>query len=565
MTEPKRSVAIVACLVVVVGTLIVGVGQGVQAGPPQMLPTPVAMPALNENVLGTEATGESDLVVSAAQTYSILTIDLGVYENHRALDLLGLTYTKVSPAQFRTVNLRRYDVLYVGWTAEATTGGMQTLYDRRNDIRSFVYAGGNLVALANRGYTGYEWLWIPVSLSFQRGEGNNLSIAQSAHPIVQGLTDDSLSGWYNSYHTRFIGDTRGLDTVTIELDTPQRDPVTLAGAYGAGRMVLSGQDPDWHVVYGHLAADRQAAKRHLRKMLNWAGSTSLKTLARRYTPYVYLHPREKFPPTRIGVFLDHDNSLLNCTTTACTDLEHPIWEPQESTLDNLWFWRAESESYLDLPGRAIRGSTQTAGYVRRFNLRTGGDRFPPTAYVRFKFHSGSTDFHTVIQYWFVYYYNPRFTYHEGDWEMVQVVLDRDLRPKFATYAQHMGRQKKPWANVLKVGTHPKVFVALGSHASYFRDRTYCLGYEKTGADVIRSLRLVYLPAERTQFEVGATGWRHRWLAYAGRWGEPGAGAGPAFQGRKWSSPYLWGRTTGGLRCPETLPLGEETVAQEVDH
>jgi hypothetical protein len=91
-----------------------------------------------------------------------------------------------------------------------------------------------------------------------------------------------------------------------------------------------------------------------------------------------------------------------------------------------------------------------------------------------------TDTHIVLQYWLFYYDNPLllpatpigtfWQSHEGDWELVNVVLGADEEPLEAAYSQHCSGQRKPWTAVEKRpagSTHPVSYVALGSHANYF--------------------------------------------------------------------------------------------------
>jgi hypothetical protein len=80
-----------------------------------------------------------------------------------------------------------------------------------------------------------------------------------------------------------------------------------------------------------------------------------------------------------------------------------------------------------------------------------------------------------IQYWFFYYYNDWnevsvFGKHQGDWEMIQVGLDDDLDPTRVVYSRHKYEHaaRCGFDDVAVSGTtSPEVFVARGSHASYF--------------------------------------------------------------------------------------------------
>jgi hypothetical protein len=93
-----------------------------------------------------------------------------------------------------------------------------------------------------------------------------------------------------------------------------------------------------------------------------------------------------------------------------------------------------------------------------------------------------------LQYWFFYAYNDwaggygGFNDHEGDWEGFHVFfkLGADNRPieppAYVCYLGHHSRMTKPWTHpdVEKVGTHPVIYVAAGSHASYPQAKQYPL-------------------------------------------------------------------------------------------
>jgi hypothetical protein len=62
--------------------------------------------------------------------------------------------------------------------------------------------------------------------------------------------------------------------------------------------------------------------------------------------------------------------------------------------------------------------------------------------------------------------------HEGDWELVTVILDRAGRPLTAGYSRHCSGARRAWSEVPKKGQRPVVYVALGSHANYFRPGSF---------------------------------------------------------------------------------------------
>jgi hypothetical protein len=101
----------------------------------------------------------------------------------------------------------------------------------------------------------------------------------------------------------------------------------------------------------------------------------------------------------------------------------------------------------------------------------GKPRYADRTYWRFH-QNGDT---TYLQYWFWLYYNPKDVAgrgrHEGDWEMIQIRLEKE-RPVCAVYAAHAHAMKLSWDQVEHDGTHPVVYVAAESHASYFEEGTH---------------------------------------------------------------------------------------------
>ena len=129
-----------------------------------------------------------------------------------------------------------------------------------------------------------------------------------------------------------------------------------------------------------------------------------------------------------------------------------------------------------------------------------------------------------LQYWFFYFYNDYnlalgIGLHEGDWEMVQLRM-HDGVPDLALYAQHRQAEKRPWAQVGKVPSDPNrpmVYVARGSHASYFEP-----GFHQTEAwyDLADGKR----NSPRTTLEIVGDD-EPPWIAWPGVWGDTRARVG----------------------------------------
>jgi hypothetical protein len=121
------------------------------------------------------------------------------------------------------------------------------------------------------------------------------------------------------------------------------------------------------------------------------------------------------------------------------------WELDVSGLSSQQFWHAW-KAYWDIRDTAPAEIPRT-----------------PYVYPRFV----DTGPAPVLQYWYLYMYNDAANHHEGDWEMVSIELDGEGLPARAGYSGHEGGFLRPWHRVEKVGDRPVVYVARGSHASYF--------------------------------------------------------------------------------------------------
>jgi hypothetical protein len=128
-----------------------------------------------------------------------------------------------------------------------------------------------------------------------------------------------------------------------------------------------------------------------------------------------------------------------------------------------------------------------------------------------------------LQYWFFYFYNDYnliggffgVGLHEGDWEMIQLRLTAKGVPDYAVYAQHKEADVRRWGQVDVVpGTkRPLVYVARGSHASYFEPGKHPLAVSYDWADGKRRSPEVKLEIVREE----EPEWR--WILWPGQWGD----------------------------------------------
>jgi hypothetical protein len=152
----------------------------------------------------------------------------------------------------------------------------------------------------------------------------------------------------------------------------------------------------------------------------------------------------------------------------------------------------------------------------------------------------------VLQYWF-FYYDDVYRYpflpvgaiwqsHEGDWEVVNVVLSEDQEPLFTGYSQHCSGETRAWGRTPRWrGTHPKVYVAHGSHANYFGVGLHEFDRSCLPLEVIRFFQQAGLPLPADVTAEGPVGGPEDvgeritiervtastpvWMAFPGFWGE----------------------------------------------
>jgi hypothetical protein len=206
--------------------------------------------------------------------------------------------------------------------------------------------------------------------------------------------------------------------------------------------------------------------------------------------------------------------------------------------------------YLDLEGRVLG---DTCVYARAFRKLIAEGRAPAVTYAHIAREEGHPGF--ALQYWFFWYFNQFNDLHEGDWEGMQITFEAATpaaalheEPGEIILFQHAGGERASWEDgkVQKEGTHPIVYPAAGSHATFYDSAVYVengqhgsgLGCDNTTGP-LRELKLrpILMPAEVVSKGPFA------WTSYYGRWGEKekGYNNGPTGPQTKtqWREPFAW--------------------------
>lgn len=261
-----------------------------------------------------------------------------------------------------------------------------------------------------------------------------------------------------------------------------------------------------------------------------AQAASAQQLLRQHQPVLVFHPQEEFRPTTVESFV-RDSDLEAATSP--TEWALVDAAPTVGTLPAASppIWRLnQRDCFAGAPLGDLACYTAAAA-----------DEPDPVVYGRVARDGGRT----VLQYWLFYYDNVyRYPFlplgaiwqsHEGDWEVVNVVLGPGRKPVAVGISRHCSGETRPWPDTPRMGRHPVVHVALGSHANYFEPGVHefdraCLPPEVIGFFAQAGLPLpADVAASGPSEGIGRTGAPYAvrrisdgspsWVAFPGFWGE----------------------------------------------
>jgi Vacuolar protein sorting-associated protein 62 len=204
-------------------------------------------------------------------------------------------------------------------------------------------------------------------------------------------------------------------------------------------------------------------------------------LLRRYRPVIQYDSHESFYADSVAMMTDRvtpgrQSARCNTLKTAAGKVIASAMPAAGQPQLNLGFLRtkyanggaAHRDDYLDATGRDYVADARRMHGVPRYRNKIYGHAVP------------DEQGRLWLQYWLFYYYNDKafmgIGLHEGDWELVQIRLDRQYKPNVLTYSQHREGARASWANTERVktadGPAPLVYSARGAHACYFRPGVY---------------------------------------------------------------------------------------------
>ncbi len=284
-----------------------------------------------------------------------------------------------------------------------------------------------------------------------------------------------------------------------------------------------------------------------------ATEAAARELARKYVPVAELREQtdppcdtteEQYQPTSVHTVLGNPTVVLQHKAQGgeLTTVRRAPTAADVAGLGEGW--------YLNLEGKVLG---DTCVYAKAFAKLLEEGRAPAITYAHIAREAGHRGF--ALQFWFFWYFNQFNDLHEGDWEGMQITFDAETpaaalreEPEEIILFQHSGGERAAWTDgkVQKQGTHPVVYPAAGSHATFYGPAVYVengqhgsgLGCDNT-TEPLRELRLrpVLMP------ERAVSKGSFAWTGYYGRWGEKekGFNNGPTGPQTKtqWSEPFSW--------------------------
>jgi hypothetical protein len=302
------------------------------------------------------------------------------------------------------------------------------------------------------------------------------------------------------------------------------------------------------------ASSGRLAQPHLAQHGYWGnGPNSDQALLDRYAPTMRYDSQESY-------FADSARGITDYSQNALLDPSHSViatpsgYSGRYLSLDYLGSpyadgLTAQTGDYLD-----EQGDNQAAADSAHYN-------FGNQIYGRVV-RSGNQIW---LQYWFWYYYNSfekaGFGLHEGDWEDIQISLNDWGMPEEAVYDQHGSPERCAWSSVEKqdVGgrTSPVVYVAVGSHASYYTPGSHFRieGSDNAGGQEQVNPSVVNISGRAQPSWVDWPGqWGGTYPDHIGPFDNPAASQsphGPASHGDAWNNPAAY--AAGADDCSSPVP------------
>ncbi len=249
---------------------------------------------------------------------------------------------------------------------------------------------------------------------------------------------------------------------------------------------------------------------------------SEKMLIRKYAPFVYFHPKECYFPCGVGWFVNQCAvwKLLSDLPKTRINLKPKelVAHVGAITPDNVAVLGQYTQDY-----HFLKPKNKEVYYgeplVKNTSSKISNLESNAPCYAHL-FKKGSGEI--VIQYLFFYAYNGptvdiglvSFGSHVGDWEHIDVHLNRDLTIKEVYLAAHGSNNFGSYVAAKDLNfyekTHPIIYSALSGHSSYSKEIKYFnKAFDQTGKGATWN-------TQHTVINVNDPG--QEWINFKGQWG-----------------------------------------------
>ena len=378
--------------------------------------------------------------------------------------------------------------------------------------------------------------------------------------------------------------------------------ITSGGAHSCG-LKANGEADCWGTDFQGLILTPPAGVRF--KIPGESEDNPFQRLAEKYAPILRMHPQETVFPSPVEVMIQNA-TLRDAGGNAVTNPAPP--SPLTAEYIGTFTQDSYEDYYLDLSvaapntlDRAKSGLDDPyAGYDNAAELFSN---HPRRIYARWDIDGG----YLILQYWFFY---PLDRNHEGDWEMIQIEFPSDLpsdaaptqadslmrsifrlgiEPIRIIYAAHgVLADHECWhrnPDIIRSAWHPHVFVARGSHASYYRADIF--DFDLVGSPLVDETSpegtALVPPTFLGSFDdqetydlslLDDTVERFPWVHFRGKWGEQtdrsfGDGPSGPMYALQWQTPrgfwYRRGFCAGGqgVSLIDDRRINSENGTQEI--
>lgn len=258
-----------------------------------------------------------------------------------------------------------------------------------------------------------------------------------------------------------------------------------------------------------------------------------------YSPIIYFTEGESFYPIEVQSFMNNSKLMKpRFLNVFDEELARGIEVKDSIKVYN------DNKIYMKVDRSIFQSVSDLYENIKKY--------YQPKIYAYFNSYSEESTKYYVLEYWFFYWgselANTNILWHEGDWEMIMIWFDFNLKPIKIGFSQHYYGQVYKWDQIQKDVNHPIIYIARGSHTIYpnpgdyptyiDNGKRFQLGKDFCGED---------FKWDRDDYTIEIIDNNTDWINFRGYWGIPITTKlrGPKFRNADdinltmWRNPLEW--------------------------